>query len=133
MQVLVIPVANELYAIPMESVRQVMRRTEVTAVPLSSPELLGAINVRGEVLPILDTGLLTGNAPVKTVPYTILVNTDTDLVGLAAEKMPTTAELGEQVGPGTGPGEKAVHSIGERLVVLIDLQELVANHRARHG
>ncbi len=128
MRALIIPVAAEFYAVPMESVRQVLRRTEVTRIPLSTPELLGAINVRGEILPILDTGILTGNGPVKTVPYTILVNTDKDLVGLAAESMPIAAELGEPVSPGTRPGEKGVYSSGDHLVVLLDLEELVANH-----
>jgi len=128
MRALIIPVAMEFYAVPMDSVRQVLRRTEVTPVPLSGPELLGAVNVRGEILPILDTGILTGNGPVKTVPYTVLVTTEKDLVGLAAESMPIAAELGEPVAPGTRPGEKGVFSSGGRLVVLLDIEELVANH-----
>jgi purine-binding chemotaxis protein CheW len=128
MRALIIPVATEFYAVPMDSVRQVLRRTEVTAIPLSSPELLGAINVRGEILPILDTGILTGNGPVKTVPYTVIVTTEKDLVGLAAESMPIAAELGEPVAAGTRPGERGVFSSGGRLVVLLDVEELVANH-----
>lgn len=128
MRALIIPVASEFYAVPMESVRQVLRRTEVTRIPLSTPELLGAINVRGEILPILDTGVLTGNGPVKSVPYTVLVNTDKDLVGLAAESMPIAAELGDPVAAGTRRGEIGVYSNGDHLVVLLDLEELVANH-----
>ena len=128
MRALIIPVATEFYAVPMDSVRQVLRKTEVTRVPLSSLELLGAINVRGEVLPILDTGILTGNAPFTSVPYTVLVTTEKDLLGLAAEAMPIAAELGEPVAAGTRPGEKGVYSSGGRLVVLLDIEELVANH-----
>lgn len=128
MRALIIPVATEFYAVPMDSVRQVLRRTEVTSIPLSSSELLGAINVRGEILPILDTGILTGNGPVKTVPYTVIVTTEKDPVGLAAESMPIAAELGEPVAAGTRPGELGVFSSGGRLVVLLDLEELVANH-----
>ena len=128
MQALIIPVATEFYAVAMDSVRQVLRRTDVTAIPLSSPELLGAINVRGEVLPILDTGILTGNGPIKGVPYTVIVTTEKDLVGLAAESMPIAADLGEPVAEGTRPGEKGVYSSGGRLVVLLDIEELVANH-----
>jgi chemotaxis signal transduction protein len=128
MLALIIPVSTEFYAVPMASVRQVLRRTDVTPIPLSGAELLGAINVRGEVLPILDTGILTGNGPVKTVPYTVLITTEKDLVGLAAESMPIAAELGEPVAAGTRPGEKGVYSSGGRLVVLLDLEELVANH-----
>lgn len=131
MLVLIIAVTSEFYAVPMDGVRQVLRRTGVTLVPLSSPELLGAINVRGEIMPILDTGILTGNSPVKTAPYTVLVNTDNGVVGLVAESMPITAELGEPVAAGTRPGEKGVYSSGGRLVVLLDLEELVANHLSK--
>ena len=80
------------------------------------------------MLPILDTGILTGNAPFTSVPYTVLVTTEKDLLGLAAEAMPIAAELGEPVAAGTRPGEKGVYSSGGRLVVLLDIEELVANH-----
>jgi purine-binding chemotaxis protein CheW len=128
MRVLIIPVNAEFYAVPMESVRQVMQRTEVTRVPMPPSGLLGVINVRGEILPLLDTGVITGSGAIPSAPYSVLVNTDKETVALAAQAMPVTADLDEPVAEGSHPGEIGVYSSGGRLVVLIDTEELVAGH-----
>jgi purine-binding chemotaxis protein CheW len=128
MRVLIIPVHDEFYAVPMESVRQVMRRGEVTRVPLAPEALIGVINVRGEILPLLDTGVLTGSGVLPAAPYSVLVTTDKELFALASQAMPVTADLDEPVGEGTHQGELGVYSSGGRLVVLINTEELVASH-----
>lgn len=128
MRVLIIPVNAEFYAVPMESVRQVMQRSEVTRVPLAPAGLIGVINVRGEILPLLDTGVLTGSGAIPSAPYSILVNTEKETVALAAQAMPITADFEEPIGEGTHSAELGVYSSGGRLVVLIDTEELVASH-----
>jgi purine-binding chemotaxis protein CheW len=128
MRVLIIPVNAEFYAVPMDSVRQVLQRTEVTRVPMAPSGLLGVINVRGEILPLLDTGVITGSGAIPSAPYSVLVNTDKETVALAAQAMPITADLDEPVAEGSHPGEIGVYSSGGRLVVLIDTEELVAGH-----
>jgi purine-binding chemotaxis protein CheW len=128
MRVLIIPVNAGFFAVPMESVRQVMRRTDVTRVPLAPAGLIGVINVRGEILPLLDTGVLTGSQAIPSAPYSVLVNTEKETVALAAQAMPVTADFEEPVGEGTRAGELGVYSSGGRLVVLIDTEELVASH-----
>jgi chemotaxis signal transduction protein len=129
MRVLIIPVNAEFYAVSMDSVRQVLQRTDVTRVPMAPSGLIGVINVRGEILPLLDTGVLTGSGAIPSAPYSVLVNTNTETVALAAQAMPITADLDEPVGEGTHPGELGVYSSGGRLVVLIDTEELVASHQ----
>jgi purine-binding chemotaxis protein CheW len=128
MRVLIIPVNTEFYAVLMENVRQVMQRTEVTRVPMAPSGVLGVINVRGEILPLLDTGVLTGSGAIPSAPYWVLINTDKESVALAAQAMPITADLDEPVAEGSRPGEIGVYSSGGRLVVLIDTEELVASH-----
>jgi purine-binding chemotaxis protein CheW len=128
MQVLIIPVNAGFYAVPMDKVRQVLQRVEVTRVPLAPAGLIGVINVRGEIMPLLDTGVLTGSGAIPSAPYSVLVNTDNETVALAAQAMPITADLDEPVGEGTEPAELGVYSSGGRLVVLIDTEELVASH-----
>jgi chemotaxis signal transduction protein len=129
MRVLIIPVNAEFYAVPMESVRQVLQRTEVTRVPMPPSGLLGVINVRGEILPLLDTGVITGSGAIPSAPYSVLVNTDKETVALAAQAMPITADLDEPVAEGSHPGEIGIYSSGGRLVVLIDTEVLVAGHQ----
>lgn len=125
MRVLVIPVNAEFYAVPMENVQQVMRHPQVTKVPLAPPGLIGVVNVRGEILPLLDTGVLTGSGRLTAPPFAVLVNTEKENVALAAGAMPMAADFEEPVAPSTRAGEHGVYSSGGRLVVLLNIEELV--------
>jgi purine-binding chemotaxis protein CheW len=120
-------VNGAFFAVPMESVHQVLRHPVVTNIPLSPTGLLGVINVRGEIIPLLDTGVLTGIGAIKTSPFAVLVSGQKDMVALAAEELPIAADFEEPVGPGGRPGELGVYSSGGRLVVLIEIDELAKN------
>jgi purine-binding chemotaxis protein CheW len=125
MRVLVVAVNEAFFAVPMATVHQVLRHPKVTRVPLSPAGLLGVVNVRGEIVPFLDTGVLTGTGSLAEPPFAVLVSSETEMVALAAEALPIAADLEEPVGPGTQPGELGVYSSGGRLVVLVDVEELV--------
>lgn len=49
--------SDETYALPIEAVREIVKVPPLTEVPRSEPELLGVINLRGEVLPVFDLKL----------------------------------------------------------------------------
>jgi chemotaxis signal transduction protein len=127
MRVLVIAANGAFFAVPMATVHQVLRHPLVTRVPLSPAGLLGVVNVRGEIVPLLDTGVLTGTGNLTEPPFAVLVSGDKDMVALAAEELPIAADFEEPVGPGTQPGELGVYSNGGRLVVLVEIEELVKN------
>ena len=127
MRVLVIAVNAAFFAVPMATVHQVLRHPLVTRVPLAPAGLLGVVNVRGEIVPLLDTGVLTGTGRLNEPPFAVLVSGEKDLIALAAEELPIAADFEEPVGPGTEPGELGVYSNGGRLVVLVDVEELVKN------
>jgi purine-binding chemotaxis protein CheW len=126
-RVLVIAVNDAFFAVPMVTVHQVLRHPQLTRVPLSPPSLLGVVNVRGEIVPLLDTGVLTGTGALNEPPFAVLVSGTDEMVALAAEELPIAADFEEPVGPGSQPGEVGVYSNGGRLVVLIDVEELVKN------
>jgi purine-binding chemotaxis protein CheW len=48
---------QECYGIPITMVREIVRVPALTEVPRSGPDLLGVINLRGEVLPVYDLKL----------------------------------------------------------------------------
>jgi chemotaxis signal transduction protein len=125
MRVLVIAANAAFFAVPMTTVHQVLRRPLVTLVPLSPVGLIGIVNVRGEIVPLLDTGVLTGTGMLTEPPFAVLVSGERDMVALAVEELPFAADFEEPVGPGTKPGELGVYSNGGRLVVLVDIEELV--------
>jgi purine-binding chemotaxis protein CheW len=113
------------FAVPMTTVHQVLRYPVVTRVPLSPTGLMGLLNIRGEIVALLDTGVLTATGPLREPPFAVLVSGEKEMVALAAEDLPVAADLDKPVGPGTQPGELGVYSSGGRLVVLVDIEELV--------
>jgi chemotaxis signal transduction protein len=121
-RVLVIAVNAAFFAVPMANVHQVLRHPLVTRVPLSPAGLL-----RGEIVPLLDTGVLTGTGGLTEPPFAVLLSGEKEMVALAAEELPIAADFEAPVGPGTQPGELGVYSSGGRLVVLVDIEELVKN------
>src|SRR6266436_1584319 len=74
MRVLVIAVNDAFFAVPMTTVHQVLRQPKVTRVPLSPTGLLGVVNVRGEIVAFLDTGVLTGTGSLADPPFAVLVS-----------------------------------------------------------
>jgi chemotaxis signal transduction protein len=124
-RVLVLTVNSASFAVPMTSVHQVLRHPLVTRVPLSPTGLIGVLNIRGEIVPLLDTGVLTATGALAEPPFAVLVSSEKEMVALAAEELPVATDFEEPVGPGTQPGELGVYSNGGRLVVLVDIEELV--------
>lgn len=125
MRVLVMAVNEGFFAVPMASVHQVLRNPRVTRIPLAPAGLLGVVNVRGEIVPYLDTGVLTDTGSLTEPPFAVLVSGEAEMVALAADALPIAADFEAPVGPGTQPGERGVYSSGGRLVVLVDIEELV--------
>ena len=127
MRMLAVAANGAFFAVPMTTVHQVLRHPLVTRVPLAPTGLMGIVNVRGEIVPLIDLGILTGTGALTDPPYAVLVRGDKDMLALAAEELPFAADFEEPVGPGTRPGELGVYSNGGRLVVLIDIEEMVKN------
>jgi chemotaxis signal transduction protein len=129
LRVLVFRINADFYAVPMDIVHQVLRHPQVTSVPVAPPGLLGVLNVRGEIVPLFDTGVLTGSGVLGDPPFAVLVSGTKDLMALAALELPMAAEFDQPVAPGVRPGELGVYSQGGRLVVLIDIEALVNNQQ----
>jgi purine-binding chemotaxis protein CheW len=65
-------VASEAYAMPVEHVLEVGGLGPVTAVPGAPPAMLGVLNLRGQILPVVDLALLLG-IPRTSPPERLLV------------------------------------------------------------
>jgi chemotaxis signal transduction protein len=86
----------------------------------------GVFNLRGEVVPLFDTGRILGLAPVTGEPYAVLVETDHGIAGLLATGMPVTVRLHESVGHSDMEGTTETYLVGElRLAVGLDLEALL--------
>jgi purine-binding chemotaxis protein CheW len=124
---LLIPVGSDTYAISLESVREVVVDPRTTELPTSPPAVLGVFNVRGDIVPLLDTGLLLGLRPVVETPYAVLVETAHGIAGLVATEMPQTVRLSESVGHSDLDGTTETYLVGEgRLAVALDVANLLS-------
>lgn len=71
--VLLIRLADEIYALPSTNVREVGRYRVPTPVPGAPPALPGIINQRGVILPVVDLRLVLGMPAVEMTRSTRLV------------------------------------------------------------
>jgi purine-binding chemotaxis protein CheW len=96
---LLLPVHEDWYAVPLRDVREVVEHERVTPVPTAPRAVLGVLNVRGAVVPVLDTGVLLGLEPVAGgVEAVAVVETARGPAGLATTAAPVADRLGEDLG-----------------------------------
>jgi purine-binding chemotaxis protein CheW len=81
-QYLLFEVATRPYCVSLSAVREVRRLGAITEVPQSPEHVLGVINLRGDILPVIDLQhLLTGQARAADLSAT------TCLIGESAERL----------------------------------------------
>lgn len=125
MLAVLLPVGAELYAIPMEQVREVVAAPEVANLATAPGYVLGLFNLRGQIVPLFDTAAVLGVGRVGIVAYAAVVETSHGPAGLAATELPRRALLKTPTGPSELPGTQGVYDIDRRVVVLLDPEALL--------
>lgn len=72
-QYLTFRLGEELYALDIANVREVLDYTSITRVPRMPESMLGVINLRGSVVPVIDMRLKFGIAPTEKTVNTCIV------------------------------------------------------------
>lgn len=80
-------------AVAVSAVRSVVAGPALTPVPTCPPVVLGLANVRGDVIPVFDCGLLLERDPLGAAPFVVVVETRAGPAGLAVPSMPRTATV----------------------------------------
>ena len=126
MRVLLLPVRDDRYALPLEQVSEVVEAPQVTALPHAPPDVLGVTNLRGAVVPVLDTGALLGLGALGSAPYAAVAESEYGQVALAASGTPDAVELGRPVGEAQDRRALGRFDLdGRRVATLLDLGRLV--------
>lgn len=76
-QLLRFALGDELYGIPIESVREILQVGVMTQVPMMPNFVRGVMNLRGAVVPVLDLGLRLGLSPTRISRRTCIVIVET--------------------------------------------------------
>jgi purine-binding chemotaxis protein CheW len=130
-------VGLDLYAVPMDGVREVVRAPRLTRIPTAPALVLGLFNLRGEIVPLLDTPALMGLSRLPGWSFVAVVRSSLGPAGLAATAFPEPADLGEPVGASASPATAGTYAVpplirrlegrlGQRLAVLLDIEELLS-------
>jgi chemotaxis signal transduction protein len=129
MRAVLMPVHADSYALPIECVREVLAGPTVTLLATAPPVVLGLINVRGEIVPLLDTAALLGLGNVDVASFAVVVNTPHGPAALAVTGFPGRAELIETVGRSELRGTSHMYRLGQRVVVVLDAEVLLDPER----
>jgi purine-binding chemotaxis protein CheW len=126
MRSVLLPVGRDWFALPMPALREVVTEPVVTPVPAAPATVRGLFNLRGQIVPLLDTGALLGLGPLPGCAFAAVVQTLHGPAGLATTGVPEPAELAWRVGPSHARGTVAAYAAGERIAVLLDPAVLLA-------
>jgi purine-binding chemotaxis protein CheW len=130
MEAVLLPVGDDLYALPMEWIREVVAAPAATRLVTAPPLVLGLFNLRGEIVPLLDTAALLGVGKVGTVAFAVVLRCPQGPVGVASTEFPQRALLGTATGPTDLHGTAGSYRVGQRVAVLLDPGVLLAVDRA---
>lgn len=127
-------IGDQEFCIDVMSVREIRGWTPATAIPYAPAYVLGVINLRGAVLPIMDLSARLGMKPAEpTVRHVIivtqvnrntvglLVDAVSDIVTINEETIQPTPEVSSELQKQFARG---ILAIERRLVCLIELEAL---------
>ena len=90
---------GEIFAVDILRIREIIEYTAPTVVPMMPPSLLGVINVRGSVVPVIDLAARFGWEPVKVGRRTCIVIVEImhqkslHVLGLVVDKVNMVTEI----------------------------------------
>ncbi|HYV47683.1 MAG TPA: chemotaxis protein CheW [Myxococcaceae bacterium] len=130
-----LPIGQETYALPLESLLGCVPLRLVTPLPLAPPHVLGVVRFQGEIVTAFSTTMLLGAKGWGTDPFVLVVVRlpEGRTVALDCEQIPIQVEVprSEVERQSLPPGDVAVPVVvsGPRVIQLIDVERLARRVR----
>ncbi len=128
---------NEKYGINVMQVQEVLRVTEIAPVPGAPVYVLGIINLRGNVVTVIDTRTRFGlqTKEVDDSSRIVIIEADEQVVGILVDSVAEVADLNVsevETAPNVGTEDSAkfiqgVASHEGELLILVDLNRLLTD------
>ena len=131
MQVVVFKVNEEQFAVEASKVQSINDMMEITKVPKSAEYIKGLINLRGNIISLLDINLLLdikkGDGLQENI---IILNLDEESVGVTVDQVDEVLEIEEDIIEKVETDRKRAYIKGvinfkDRIVTLIDIAKLI--------
>lgn len=128
---------EETYGINVMQVREVLRYTEIAPVPGAPDYVLGIINLRGNVVTVIDTrsrfGLMEGEVTDNT--RIIVIESERQVIGILVDSVAEvvylrSSEIDTTPSVGTEESSKFIQGVSNRdgkLLILVDLNKLLTD------
>ena len=128
---------NETYGINVMQVQEVLRYTEIAPVPGAPEYVLGIINLRGNVVTVIDTrsrfGLPSGD--VSENSRIVIIEAEKQVIGIMVDSVAEVVYLRSSeidAAPAVGTEERAkfIQGVSNRdgqLLILVDLNKLLSD------
>jgi purine-binding chemotaxis protein CheW len=80
---------NEVYAVPIQTIEEIIGLQEISLLPNVPDFIKGVINLRGEIVPIMDLRLKFGLEAKEYTPFTVflIVRVDDRLMGMVVDNV----------------------------------------------
>jgi len=131
---LVFQIGNETYGVPLLQVQEIRTYTPATRVPNAPEYVLGVVNLRGNIIAVIDARARFGLPPLpdeeSTVVVVVHVNGKTfglrldsvsDVVDIPVDQIQPTPPIASEA---TQRFLSGVVQVGERVVILLNLREI---------
>ena len=144
-QVLSFCLAEETYGVDILRVKEIRRWTPVTRLPHTPAQVLGVLNLRGSIVPIVDLRVQFNLQSAEFTPLTVIVvlsikvgngrrevglvvDSVSDVVDIDAAQLKAAPNLASNV------SERFIRglvTVAERMMILLDVDELIRNDLAQ--
>ena len=133
---------SETYAVPIGAVREILKITDVTEIPRAQKNMIGLINVRGEMLPLYDVKVRlrlaektpmvrTGKDVGRAARIVLLKDLEGD-AGVLVDRVEGVVKLQLsklEEAPGLGIDRNAIAGLGRRdghMYILLDVEQALS-------
>jgi purine-binding chemotaxis protein CheW len=144
-QVLTFSVGAETYAVDILLVQEIRGWAPVTRLPQAPTYMLGMLNLRGSIVPVIDMRLRLGLAQPRFTPVTVIVvlsvrtssgrrefglvvDSVSDVVDIGAAELKETPSLGNK---SSVELIKGLAAVGDRMLILLNVDELIRRDLAQ--
>ncbi len=143
-QYVTLGIADEVFAIPVESVLEILDMRKVSRIPEAPPYMLGLIDLRGRSIPVLDLRVKLGLPPLAATNSTrilvieVIISGRALVLGLVADRVIEVLALGGgEIEPAPDIGvrwrSEYIQGVGRRgaaFIVIFDLPRLFSTEEA---
>jgi purine-binding chemotaxis protein CheW len=122
---------SEQYGVPLTALRSIQPAQQLTAVPRTPPRIAGILNVRGEIVAVVDLAVVLGlrTASMPEHPQVVLVDGPDGQVGLLVDEIVGVRSIPTGDVEPSLTGMSSSLGIGESRVGLLNLAYLLAEER----